>query len=396
MKKTLSTYSRMFLVTPTVYEKLLNCIDEKDKKVTQDLNISKEKIQRPSDDYMQELNIESFNEPREVSPEDETGFGEEDITETQQPESDIIYRDDPNVIESESAEPLPQSTGQLDAPCVRSEQGEVIPKGGLIYRPNQANFKAVKEPLVSIPRLSQQEIDQYTKPNIQHRPVILKKPLLSVPKLDPMLVDAYTNKPNVSIPRLNPPQITLQNIQHKPSVFKKPVLSIPKLDPMLVDAYTNNPSVQIPRLNPPQITLQNIPKLQQDQIDAFSKSVSSKQKTIVPLIKKKKDTVKTKNYQCPVCMKFWRSKWDLRRHTSTVHANVGNVQPLPDTDDIMTEQQQQQQQQGNFPVWKSTRSQKRTSTQAKLPSLKPKLYRPVDYKVDEDDENEYESWNKKR
>ena len=387
MKKTLSTYSRMFLVTPTVYEKLLNCIDEKDKKVTQDLNISKEKAQRPSDDYIQELNIESFNEPREVNTEYETESGGEDITETE-PESDVIYRDDPNVIESESAEPLPQSTGQLDAPCVRGEQGEVIPQGGLIYRPNQkANFKAVKEPFVSIPRLSQQEIDQYTKPNIQHRPVILKKPLLSVPKLDPMLVDAYTNKPNVSIPKLVPPQISLQRIQHKPFVFKKPVLSIPKLDPMVVDAYTNKPSVAIPRLNPPQITLQNIPKLQQDQIDAFSKSASSKQKTIIPSIKKKKDTVKTKNYQCPVCMKFWRSKWDLRRHTSTVHANVGNVQPLPDTDDVMLEQQQQQQE--DFPAWKRTKPQKRSSSQAKLPTLKPKFRPPGG-----DDEGEYESWNK--
>ena len=327
MKRTLSTYSRMFLVTPTVYEKLLNCIDEKDKKITQDLNISKEKTQRPSDDYIQELNIESFNEPREVNPEYETESGGEDITETQ-PETDVIYRDDPSVIESESAEPLPQSTGQLDAPCVRSEQDEVIPQGGLIYRPNQkANFKAVKEPLV--------------KPNIQH----------------------------------------------KPFIFKKPVLSVPKLDPMLVDAYTNKPSVAIPRLNPPQITLQNIPKLQQDQIDAFSKSVSSKQKTIVPVIKKKKDTVKTKNYQCHVCMKFWRSKWDLRRHTSTVHANVGNVQPLQDTDDVMLEQQQQQQE--DFPAWKRTKPQKRSSSQAKLPTLKPKFRPPGG-----DDEGEYESWNK--
>ena len=373
MKRTLSTYSRMFLVTPTVYEKLLNCIDEKDKKITQDLNISKEKTQRPSDDYIQELNIESFNEPREVDPEYETESGGEDITETQ-PETDVIYRDDPSVIESESAEPLPQSTGQLDAPCVRSEQDEVIPQGGLIYRPNQkANFKAVKEPLV--------------KPNIQHKPFIFKKPVLSVPKLDPMLVDAYTNKPTVTIPKLNPPQITLQNYQHKPLILKKPVLSVPKLDPMLVDAYTNKPSVTIPRLNPPQITLQNLPKLQQDQIDAFSKSVSSKQKTIVPVIKKKKDTVKTKNYQCHVCMKFWRSKWDLRRHTSTVHANVGNVQPLQDTDDVMLEQQQQQQE--DFPAWKRTKPQKRSSSQAKLPTLKPKFRPPGG-----DDEGEYESWNK--
>ena len=60
---------------------------------------------------------------------------------------------------------------------------------------------------------------------------------------------------------------------------------------MLVDAYTNKPSVSIPRLNPPQIALQNIPKLQQDQIDAFSKSAKSKEKVVLPAIKKKKDTV---------------------------------------------------------------------------------------------------------
>ena len=90
-------------------------------------------------------------------------------------------------------------------------------------------------------------------------------------------------------------------------------------------------------------------------------------------------------------MKFWRSKWDLRRHTCTVHANfkekqdVRSVQPLPDTDEIMSEQLQQQE---NFPVWKK----KKSATQAKLPSLKPKFKRPVD----EDDEGEFESWNKKR
>jgi hypothetical protein len=87
-------------------------------------------------------------------------------------------------------------------------------------------------------------------------------------------------------------------------------------------------------------------------------------------------------------MKFWRSKWDLKRHTSTVHANVGNVQPLPDTDDIMLEQQQQQQQE-DFPAWKRTKPQKRSSSQAKLPTLKSKFRPPGG-----DDEGEYESWNK--
>ena len=37
--KTESAYQKMLLVTPLVYQKLLNCIDEKDKVSTEELNI---------------------------------------------------------------------------------------------------------------------------------------------------------------------------------------------------------------------------------------------------------------------------------------------------------------------------------------------------------------------
>jgi hypothetical protein len=375
MKKTLSTYSRMFLVTPTVYEKLLNCLDEKDKKITENLNISNEKKGRPSDEYIQELNIESFNEPREVTSENENE--EEEVSQTDQNESDIIYKDNPSVIEAESmeSEPLPSTSSQLNSPCLRSEQGEVIPSGGLVYRPpiQKANFKAVKEPIISIPRLSQGEIDIYTKQ---------KQPIVSLPRLSQKDIDIFT-KP--------------RSIMQKP-VFKKPILSIPKLSQQEISAYTNKPVLSIPKLNQgeidiytkksnPQVILQKLPDLQQAQIDAFEKSVKSKEKLLVPSIKKKKETTKVKNFQCPVCMKFWRSKWDLRRHLSTVHSNfkekqnIEQVQALPDTDETMVEQSE------NFPIWTRTRSQKRTSSQAKLPTLKPKFRPPGG-----DDEGEYESW----
>ena len=219
MKKNISTYSRMFLVAPTVYEKLLNCIDEKDKKSTENLNMSKDKTQRPSDDYIQELNIESFNEPREV-PEHEVESGQSG---EQMTESDIIYKENPSVIESESmeADTNPEQFQQLSSPCKISEQGEVIPPGGLIYRP-QSSFKAVKEPVLSLPRLSQRDIDYHTKPN---------QPIVSLPKLSQQDIDYHTNpnQPIVSLPKLSQREIDFFTTKPKTqSIIRKPVLSLPK------------------------------------------------------------------------------------------------------------------------------------------------------------------------
>ena len=39
MKKIQYAYQKMYLVTPGVYQKLLNCIEEKDKMSTEQLNI---------------------------------------------------------------------------------------------------------------------------------------------------------------------------------------------------------------------------------------------------------------------------------------------------------------------------------------------------------------------
>jgi hypothetical protein len=402
MKKNISTYSRMFLVAPTVYEKLLNCIDEKDKKSTENLNMSKDKTQRPSDDYIQELNIESFNEPREV-PEHEVESGQSG---EQMTESDIIYKENPSVIESESmeADTNPEQFQQLSSPCKISEQGEVIPPGGLIYRP-QSSFKAVKEPVLSLPRLSQRDIDYHTKPN---QPIVSlpklsqqdidyhtnpNQPIVSLPKLSQQDIDYHTNpnQPIVSLPKLSQREIEFFTTKPKTqSIIRKPVLSLPKLNQGEIDIYTKKSN--------PQLVLQKLPDLQQAQIDAFDKTAKNKeifarkQKVIVPSIKKQ-ETAKIKNFQCPICMKFWRSKWDLRRHTSSVHSNfrqkqsIENAQPLPDTDETMTEEQTMQQKQDEFPIWTRTRSQKRSSSQAKLPTLKPKFRPPGG-----DDEGEYESW----
>ena len=51
-----STYSKMYLVVPSVYDKVLKCIDEKDKKTLEQLNIDKDEIIiRPSEKYFEDI-----------------------------------------------------------------------------------------------------------------------------------------------------------------------------------------------------------------------------------------------------------------------------------------------------------------------------------------------------
>lgn len=375
MKNQTSTYSRMFLVSPTVYEKLLTCIDEKDKKTTQDLNSSKEKKQRPSDEYIQGLNIESFNEPREVENNDQNT--EQELNMDVEPESestDDIFEEDQNqsgFVETSEPEIMPEirQTNILTTPCVQSEKGEVIPQGGLVYRPRNQQFKAVKNPMISIPKLTQEEIDFHTNPRPQSKPFIFKKPVLTIPKLSQDEIDIYTKKstPQISIPRLSQKQIGQRDVMNRP-ILKQPVLSLPRLQRAEIEAYSGNQPIL------------SIPRLQQAEIDAFSGSQKPNKLQGI----QKKGASKIKNFQCPICMKLWRSKWDLRRHTDSVHSNLKASQqalPLPDTDDVMQEPD-------NFPIWARTRSHKRSATQAKLPNLKNNKFRPPGG----DDENEYQSW----
>ena len=72
-------------------------------------------------------------------------------------------------------------------PCIRSGQGEVIPPGGLVYKPNpqKTSFKAVKEPVVSIPCLQQNEINFFTQQPQR------KKTIVSIPKLSQQEINLY-------------------------------------------------------------------------------------------------------------------------------------------------------------------------------------------------------------
>lgn len=70
--KQTSAYSKMYLVTPSVYEKLLTCLDEKEKRITEEMNIEKDisTEERPAEKYIEMLNKEALNiDPQaEIAP----------------------------------------------------------------------------------------------------------------------------------------------------------------------------------------------------------------------------------------------------------------------------------------------------------------------------------------
>jgi hypothetical protein len=76
--KKMSSYSKMYLVTPTVYDKLLKCLDEGDKKIIHNLNkeSSSDQPLRPSEQILQnmtrsDITSESYHTVNELEPEPE-------------------------------------------------------------------------------------------------------------------------------------------------------------------------------------------------------------------------------------------------------------------------------------------------------------------------------------
>ncbi len=55
MKSKQSVYSKMYLVTPNVYDKVLQSIDEKLQKATSDLNMEKETEERPGEKILEDI-----------------------------------------------------------------------------------------------------------------------------------------------------------------------------------------------------------------------------------------------------------------------------------------------------------------------------------------------------
>lgn len=98
--KNQSPYSKMYLIPPNMYEKLLVCLDEKETRLTEDLNIDKESVEeRPSERQIEMLNQEALNPEINDDPQSEVQMTQ--AQEYEEPkEADEVLNDtgDPQVI----------------------------------------------------------------------------------------------------------------------------------------------------------------------------------------------------------------------------------------------------------------------------------------------------------
>jgi hypothetical protein len=104
MKPTKSPYSKMYLVTPGVYDKLLTCLDEKDKKSTELLNIEKEREERPGEKVIEDITTGDF-EPQNVEEMPQMEEQQQQIQEQQQ---------------VEEIPPTPEVFGDVETECSTS------------------------------------------------------------------------------------------------------------------------------------------------------------------------------------------------------------------------------------------------------------------------------------
>ena len=167
MKSTHSAYSKMYLVTPSVYEKLLHCLDNADAKMTKDSNVEKHfaTTQTPAEKEIQTLNLESFNEPPETLQEEivthpetvqvppaiygsEFDEQQQQQQEEQQQQQQVVGEKIPVPQYEIVNNPLKQSCATQS-----TDTETVVPKANLIYNPNWkiTNVAGKKNVKVSTP-----------------------------------------------------------------------------------------------------------------------------------------------------------------------------------------------------------------------------------------------------
>ena len=141
MKTKQSVYSKMYLVTPNVYDKVLQNIDEKLKKSTAELNIEKQTEERPSgkileDISTQEIQAEELGNPESINPElidpepvqiaeAEPTFGQSEIMEPGQiePSEEVVVETQPDINPLTSSCAQPQVQDQF-IPLIRKQGGK--------------------------------------------------------------------------------------------------------------------------------------------------------------------------------------------------------------------------------------------------------------------------------
>lgn len=262
-----SAYSKMYLVTLPVYNKLLSCIDEREKQNTEELNVPEKIEERPSDKLIEQMNSDAMEE----KPEEEEieNVPEPTFTETNKifgtGEGEEGGGDD---FEEEMEEKPPAPIirerqiveNPLRTPCEKRENIDVIREPEVLYTPPPQKVKSIK-PTFKIPPLK------------KHNPTLKKGILI--------------------------PKVILNRIDEPPGErISKHQQLVPKIILDRVDQDENLKTVtpvQAPKVRIP--TVEDIP-------EKFTK------------------------HQCSVCLKYFSRKNSLKRHVDHVHKNLEIISPL--------------------------------------------------------------------
>jgi hypothetical protein len=198
MKSKQSVYSKMYLVTPNVYDKVLQNLDEKLRKSAEELNIEKQTEERPSgkileDIAAQDVQAEEISDPETVNPEfidpepttiqeAEPTFGQsETIVEPgqviEQPGESVLMDQPPQL-----SNPLTTSCAQ---PQVQDQFVPLIRKQG-VKKTRIAQTGKIKKPLIvpsiirQIPQIQRIQQESNLDPNIKRVQMTMPEPMAMI------------------------------------------------------------------------------------------------------------------------------------------------------------------------------------------------------------------------
>jgi hypothetical protein len=203
MKPKQSVYSKMYLVTPNVYDKVLQSLDDKLKKTTAELNVEKETEERPAEKIIENITAQEISpdievpeivNPEFIDPEPQTNEPEQTFGESEAVEPGEITE---QTIETEPSEAVVMGPGNqptinpLTTNCAQPEvQDQFIPlikkQGDKKVRVSRVTGKITKtlakpnviRQIPQIQRLQQQETS--FQPNIKRVVVTRPEPMTMI------------------------------------------------------------------------------------------------------------------------------------------------------------------------------------------------------------------------
>jgi hypothetical protein len=194
MKTKQSVYSKMYLVTPNVYDKVLQNLDEKLKKSAEELNIEKQTEDRPSEKILEDISaqeIQTEQSPETTNPE----FIDPDPSEIQEAEptfgqSEII---EPGEVVEPPGTGLtvnqpPEITNPLTTSCAQPQvQDQFIP---LIRKQGVKKLRTqtgkIKKPIIvpsiirQIPQIQKIQQESTFDPNIKRVQLTRPEPMAMI------------------------------------------------------------------------------------------------------------------------------------------------------------------------------------------------------------------------